>query len=185
MGGFEPQRMATLPKSIPWPAIEWRPLREGDLAYVAALEAQIHVPPWTIGNFRDSLAAGYSACIGQCEGRILVYGVLMLAPGEAQLLNLSVVPDARRRGLGRALLRRFVDDARRLGAEQLFLEVRPSNVAAVTLYESEGFARIARRDAYYPAATGRGPREDALVMRRSLEPDPLPKPTLGVVDGRA
>jgi len=162
--------MAALPKSLDRPVLEWRPLREGDLAYIAALEAQIHAAPWTIGNFRDALAAGYAACVGECEGRILAYGVLTLAPGEAQLLNLSVVPDARRHGLGRALLRRFVDDARRLGAEHIFLEVRVSNAAAIELYEAEGFARVARRDGYYPQASPDAPREDALVMRRALRP---------------
>ena len=121
--------MATVPRYFPAPMPEWRPLRDGDVAYVAALEAQIHAAPWTPGNFRDALAAGYCASVGEREGRIVAYGVLMLAPGEAQILNLSVVPDARRQGLGRELLRRFIDDAHRLGAEQVFLEVRVSNVA--------------------------------------------------------
>ena len=76
--------MATLPAHVPAPALEWRPLREGDIAYVAALEAQIHAAPWTVGNFHDALAAGYSARIGERECRIVAYGVLMLAPGEAQ-----------------------------------------------------------------------------------------------------
>jgi len=143
-------------------------MREGDLGYIAALEAQIHAAPWTIGNFRDSLAVGYSACVGEREGRILVYGVLMLAPGEAQILNVSVVPDARRLGLGRTLLLRFVDDAMRLGAEQLFLEVRVSNAAAIGLYESEGFTPVGRRERYYPATGPDQVREDALVMRRAL-----------------
>ncbi len=57
----------------------------------------------------------------------------MLAPGEAQVLNLSVVPDQRRAGLGRALLRRFLDVARERGAEQCFLEVRTTNIAALAL----------------------------------------------------
>jgi ribosomal-protein-alanine acetyltransferase len=146
----------------------WRPLAAEDLAYVAALEAQIHLAPWTLGNFRDALAAGYSARVGERDGRILAYGVLMLAPGEAQLLNLSVVPDMRREGLGRDLLLRFVDDARRLGAEQMFLEVRAGNTPAIALYEGEGFLRIARRAAYYPPAPLTGWREDALVMRLAL-----------------
>ena len=144
-------------------------MRLGDLVYVAALEAQIHAAPWTIGNFRDALAAGYSARVGERDFRIVAYGVLMLAPGEAQILNLSVVPDARREGLGRALLRLFVEDARNLRAEQIFLEVRPSNVAAMRLYESEGFAPVARRVDYYPGATADGPREDAIVMRRAVD----------------
>jgi ribosomal-protein-alanine N-acetyltransferase len=177
--------MASLPKPLPSPAIDWRPLREGDLDSVAALEARIHAAPWTIGNFRDSLAAGYSACVGLVGGRIVVYGVLTLAPGEAQLLNLSVVPQARRMGLGRALLHRFIDDSRRFGAEQIFLEVRPSNLVAIRLYETEGFACVGRRTAYYPPVTPDAPREDALVMRRTLAPLPLHAPPSAGSDGRA
>jgi ribosomal-protein-alanine N-acetyltransferase len=143
-------------------------MRLGDLVYVAALEAQIHVAPWTIGNFRDALAAGYSARVGERDFRIVAYGVLMLAPGEAQVLNLSVVPDARRQGIGGTLLRLFVDDARHLGAEQLFLEVRTSNTPAIRLYEAEGFFPVARRIHYYPGASADAPREDAIVMRRPL-----------------
>ena len=159
--------MASVPKPFAEPIV-WRPLCADDLAYVAALEAQIHLAPWTLGNFRDALAAGYAARVAEREGRVIAYGVLMLAPGEAQLLNLSVVPDCRRQGLGRALLAQFVDDARRLGADQMFLEGRVSNAAAIALYESEGFAPIARRVSYYPPTPGTGVREDALVMRRPL-----------------
>jgi len=156
-----PDRHALLRRTV------WRPLRESDVAYVAALEAEIHAAPWSFGNFRDALAAGYSAQVGEWEGRIVAFGVMMLAPGEAQVLNLSVVADARRQGLGRALLDRFVHDAQRAGAEQMFLEVRVSNAPAIALYQSAGFAPVARRHDYYPA-TARSPGEDALVMRRKL-----------------
>ena len=145
--------------------VSWRPLAAGDVAYVAALEAHIHAAPWTAGNFRDALAAGYSARVGEREGRIVAYGVLMLAPGEAQLLNLSVVNDARREGIGASLLAQFVEDARRLGAEQIFLEVRVSNLPAIALYERASFARVGRREGYYP---GTPVKEDALVMRRAV-----------------
>ena len=160
--------MATLPKQFSPPGAAWRPMRETDLATVAALEAQIHAAPWTIGNFRDALVAGYAARVGERDGRIVAYGVLMLGPGEAQILNLSVVPEARRQGVGRVLLRYFIDDARWLHAGQIFLEVRTSNVAAIALYETEGFAPVARRLGYYPGAGVETLREDALVMRRSL-----------------
>ena len=160
--------MASLPKPSSSPVV-WRPLRAKDVAYVAALEAQIHAAPWTAGNFRDALAAGYSAQVGEREGRIVAFGVLMLAPGEGQLLNLSVVPDARREGLGRELLARFLADAARMGASQVFLEVRIGNTAAIALYEREGFVRVARRANYYPPGAS-GQREDALVMRRDVGP---------------
>ena len=148
----------------------WRPMREDDLACVAALEAQIHAAPWTIGNFRDALATGYAGHVGERDGRIVAYGVLMLGPGEAQILNLSVIPECRRQGLGRELLRRFIDDARRLGAEQVFLEVRMSNEAAIALYRAEAFTDVARRSEYYPPAVPGGAREDALIMRLAPAP---------------
>ncbi len=162
--------MASVPNWFDRSRVLWRPLDAADVAYVAALEAQIHAAPWTIGNFEDALSAGYSALVGEREGRIVAYGVMMYGPGEAQLLNLSVVPDARRQGLGRALLLRFLEDAGHLGAEQVFLEVREGNAAAVALYASEGFVEVARRRAYYPPGRDVDAREDALVMRRAIGP---------------
>jgi ribosomal-protein-alanine N-acetyltransferase len=164
--------MATLPRPATWHAPQWRPLRLDDLAEVAVLEARIHIAPWTMGNFRDALAAGYSSRVGERDDRIIAYGVLMISPGEAQILNLSVVPEARREGIGRALLRHFIDDARNFRVDQVFLEVRASNVAAIGLYESEGFAPVARRISYYPGAATDDPREDAIVMRRAVDPQP-------------
>jgi ribosomal-protein-alanine N-acetyltransferase len=145
----------------------WRPQRSEDVPYVAGLEREAHIAPWTPGNFLDALGAGYSMTVGVLAGTIVAYGVLLLAPGEAQLLNLTVAAFARRQGLGRALLRRFLVDARSLGALQCFLEVRVSNGPAIALYAAEGFAPIARRAAYYPPSAS-GEREDALVMRRAL-----------------
>jgi ribosomal-protein-alanine N-acetyltransferase len=144
----------------------WRPMREEDLPAVAALEQASHPAPWSEGNFRDAFAAGYGTLVGELARSVVAYGVLMLAPGEAQLLNLTVAAPARRRGLGRRLLRRLLDDA--VGAEQCFLEVRESNHAAIALYLREGFAPVARRAGYYPAPAGSDAREDALVMRRRL-----------------
>ncbi len=159
--------MASLLKPPASARVEWRPMRASDVVYVAALEAQVHAAPWTAGNFRDALAAGYAAQVAERDGRIVAFGVMMLAPGEAQILDVSVVPDARRAGLGRELVSRFLDDALRMGAAQAFLEVRVSNAPAIALYEGAGFMRIARRAGYYPAGAD-GRREDALVMRKEL-----------------
>jgi ribosomal-protein-alanine N-acetyltransferase len=148
--------------------LEWRTLRSEDVAEVAALEAQAHRAPWTAGNFRDALAAGYHARVCVHGGRIVAYGVLMHAPGEAQILNVTVAPQARRQGLGRDLVRRFLRDAETFGADQVFLEVRASNAAAIGLYRGEGFIPVARRAGYYPAPAPDAPREDALVMRRAV-----------------
>ncbi|HZI84675.1 MAG TPA: ribosomal protein S18-alanine N-acetyltransferase [Casimicrobiaceae bacterium] len=157
---------ATLARDLHPATVLWRPLAESDIDEVAALERESHAAPWTAGNFRDALATGYAMTVGVADGSIIAYGVLLFAPGEAQILNLTVAPEARQRHLGRTLLRRFLSDARLRGAVQCFLEVRVSNLPAIGLYASEGFAPIARRMGYYPALGDT--REDALVMRKSL-----------------
>ena len=65
----------------------------------------------------------------------------------------------------------------------MFLEVRHVQHRAIALYETESFARVGRRDAYYPPAGPDAPREDALVMRRSLEPDPARAVFVDVASG--
>ena len=122
----------------------YRPMRLTDLNGVLGIEREIYTHPWTIGNFRDSLNAGYSCWIMECSGYLTGYGVLMIGVDEAHLLNLSVAAAWQRRGYGRALLQHFIDTAREYAAQRLFLEVRPSNIAARNLYAEFGFTRAVR-----------------------------------------
>ena len=142
-----------------------RPLTVNDITQVAQLEAEIYDFPWSSQSFYDSLAAGHVCLLMEVDQRIIAYGVIMLAPGEAELLNLSVVLGQRRRGYGYSMLMELIAIAKRYGANQMFLEVRLSNTTAIAFYNRQGFSEVARRKAYYPALTG---REDALVMRASL-----------------
>ena len=143
-----------------------RLMREEDLDEVMAIEKVIYSHPWTRGNFADSLQAGY-ACRTWRLGRELVgYFVLMAAAGEAHLLNLSIGSPWQRSGHGRTLLSEAAGLAMKLGAKNLFLEVRPSNHAAQALYKRFGFRKVAIRRDYYPAHSG---REDALVLTLPLE----------------
>ena len=141
-------------------------MRAADLDEVMAIENAIYTHPWTRGNFTDSLTAGYECRTWRVGGELLGYFVLMIGAGEAHLLNLSIAPAYQRSGHGRALLREAVDIAGRLGAKSIFLEVRPSNTAAQSLYAKFGFRRIAVRRDYYPAKSG---REDALVYTLPLK----------------
>jgi ribosomal-protein-alanine N-acetyltransferase len=142
-------------------AIELRPMAEADLAAVIAVENAIYAFPWTRGNFRDSLAAGCSCWIYVRNGEMIGYAVVMLAADEAHLLNLSIVAACQRQGYGSLLLRRLCEIARGQGTRRMFLEVRPSNVGGLRLYERHGFQRVGRRREYYPAPAG---REDALIL---------------------
>lgn len=141
-------------------------MREQDLDEVIAVEHSIYSHPWTRGNFVDSLRAGYDCRTWRLEGELVGYFILMAGAGEAHLLNLSVAAKHQRSGHGRALLREAAELARRRGARSLFLEVRPSNLAAQALYSRSGFRKIAVRKGYYPAHAG---REDALVLTLPLQ----------------
>jgi ribosomal-protein-alanine N-acetyltransferase len=142
-----------------------RPLRPADLDEIIHIERAIYEHPWTLGNFRDSLQAGYSCWLMECAGYTAGYGVLMIGVKEAHLLNLSVARAWQRRGLGRHLLHHFVAIARSADAQCMFLEVRLSNVAARALYAQAGFRELYVRSGYYPAARG---REDAILMGLDL-----------------
>lgn len=142
-----------------------RPMDEADLSRIHRIELASYEYPWTPGNFVDSLASGYSLWVREAEEEIIGYYALMAAAGEAHLLNLTIAPAWRRHGLGRELLAHCLANARDYHAENLFLEVRISNAAAIALYRSSGFVDLAVRRGYYPARSG---REDALIMRRDL-----------------
>lgn len=153
--------MSAVLKELP----ELRPMREQDLEEVMAVESAIYAHPWTRGNFADSLRAGYECRTLRLGPQLLGYFVLMLAAGEAHLLNLSIAGSRQRTGYGSLLLREASALARGRGARSLFLEVRPSNRGAQALYTRFGFRKIGVRRGYYPAHAG---REDALVLTLPL-----------------
>jgi len=139
-----------------------RPMRPEDVPWIMVHEPQLYPYPWSAGNFSDSLSAGYLCRMLEIDGVPAGYAVMMLILDEAHLLNISVIAEHHGRGFGHLLLRQLCQEARRAGARQCFLEVRPSNTTALSLYERFGFQPIGRRRGYYPAPEG---REDAIVMR--------------------
>jgi ribosomal-protein-alanine N-acetyltransferase len=147
------------------PQIELRPMTEADLPAVLAIENAIYAFPWTQGNFRDSLAAGYCCSAYVCDGELIGYAVVMLAADEAHLLNLSIAAARQRQGYGSRLLHCVCAGARGNGARLLLLEVRPSNLAAIRLYQHHGFQQVGLRRDYYP---DQGGREDALIFSLPL-----------------
>jgi [ribosomal protein S18]-alanine N-acetyltransferase len=140
-------------------------MREEELDAVLEIENAIYEHPWTRGNFTDSLRAGYQCWTYRIASRLLGYFVLIVAAGEAHLLNLSIAANSQRRGYGGTLLTESIRISRELGARNVYLEVRPSNRAAQALYARFGFRHIALRRGYYPAGAQ---REDALVFTLPL-----------------
>ena len=116
-----------------------RPMTEADLSEVAALDAQCYPFPWTHGNFADSIQAGYRCCVYELHAGIIGYAVMMLAVGEAHLLNITIAPAWQGQGWGRALMLHIIERAQQDHAESLWLEVRPSNTVARRLYDTLAF----------------------------------------------
>jgi ribosomal-protein-alanine N-acetyltransferase len=136
--------------------------RKRDLAAVWAIEQASFSHPWTRAMFQEELAKVPSTLyvLKEMPGeRVLGYSCFWSLSGELQLVNIAVHPELRDNGLGRKLLNHLLLEADSRAAEKIFLEVRPSNRAAIGLYEKLGFKVLYRRPRYY---TPEG--EDALVM---------------------
>lgn len=151
--------------AVPIPQVQYRRMRMADLAEVARLEKSLYAFPWSLGNFRDSVTAGYECWTVTHGEAVIGYAVLMVALDEAHLLNIAIDAAWHNQGIGRDFLGHMVEVARGAGAQIVYLEVRPSNLSARHLYRTLGFQQIAIRPDYYPAIGG---REDALFLGLTL-----------------
>ena len=146
--------------------LTYRPLTEDDLPRVVEIEHSAYVFPWTFGNFRDSLYSGYS-CMGVwCDARLVGYTIVMPALEEAHLLNIAVDSAWQGQGIGTCVLTDLIERAKATRCEVIYLEVRPSNIAALRLYERFQFKQLGLRRDYYPAVTG---REDAFFLGLNIK----------------
>ena len=151
--------------AVPVPQLQYRRMRAADLQEVASLEKSLYAFPWSLGNFRDSVNAGYECWVVTSGEAVIGYSVLMIALDEAHLLNFAVAAEWQNQGIGRAFLTHMVRVAKQAGCLIVYLEVRPSNLSARHLYRTAGFQQIAIRPDYYPALSG---REDALFLGLTL-----------------
>lgn len=132
---------------------------------LAALHARCFTEaprPWTAREFAELAAAEGTLLLCRPEG----FALGRLAGPEAELLTLAVEPEARRRGIGTALVLAFEAAASARGADEIFLETAVENAPARGLYEALGYRPVGRRPGYY-ARAGRPPL-DALVFRKPL-----------------
>jgi ribosomal-protein-alanine N-acetyltransferase len=145
--------------------VEIRTMNYTDLKSVFTVEKKAYPHPWTLGIFRDCLRIGYNAWVMTLDKDIIGYGIVMLSPGEAHILNICIEPVYQKKGLGRYLLRHILNKSNQTDVDMVLLEVRRSNTAAQQLYKAEGFHELGVRKAYYPADDG---REDAIILAKYL-----------------
>jgi [ribosomal protein S18]-alanine N-acetyltransferase len=134
-----------------------------DVPALAAIHATSFDDFWDADGLGQLLAAPGVVALLEDRGFVMI----RVAADEAEILTIAVEPEARRTGIGRALVRAASLRAAEMGAEALFLEVRIGNRAARGLYEGLGFAETGRRKGYY---AGKSP-EDALVLKAGLPLD--------------
>jgi len=141
------------------------PMKVEDLAEVVEIERESFGDPWSRASFEAELRAEpTSHCrVMRVAGGVAGYMIAWFIEDEAHLANIAVAPRARRRGFAQGMLDYLLRECYLRGSRILVLEVRASNAGAITLYERNGFVIGGVRKNYY-----RYPREDALVMVRSL-----------------
>lgn len=138
----------------------FREMTENDVNHVNYIEQQAHYHPWSETLIKEAIHL-YRCWVLQQNQKIIGYGILKIVLNEAELLNIAINPQQQGCGLGKCLLAHLMQEAKKLGADECFLEVRETNLSAYRLYENFGFNEIGRRANYYPTKQG---FEDALIM---------------------
>ena len=149
------------------PSYQVRPMTGDDLDAVVVIEAESYASPWQYEHFQNELTAPYSwPFVAVEETCVIGYVCLMSLFEEAQILNITVAPDRRGRGVAKMLMEKAVSRALEEGAEVMALEVRASNISAISLYEQFGFKQIGIRARYYDGT------EDAILMEKIVKENP-------------
>lgn len=149
-----------------------RPATEADLPRILEIERQAYPFPWTEDAFKNELIKPFSNVMVLIDEKddvsLIGYIVYWLLFDEAHVLNVTVDPQARRKGLGQRLMKRVMTDAHRKDMKRIFLEVRTSNAAAIALYKKLGFFEDHVKKGFYEDG------EDAFFMIRYLDPPGTP-----------
>ena len=142
---------------------------EQHVPQIAALEAASFSAPWDEASIHAELDNPLALWLAaeDAEQRVLGYVGSQSCFEDADILNVCVAPEARRRGIAEALMLELERRLRPKGVEKITLEVRASNVPAIALYSKIGYVKVGTRRNYYEK-----PREDALILQKSLLSEP-------------
>jgi ribosomal-protein-alanine acetyltransferase len=142
-----------------------RGFRAEDIAELVSIaEESSESASWSKESYEKLCSLeGFLAFVNEAAGDISGFVVGRQVADEAEILNLAVRRQNRRRGEGHALLSAVLEQLHRRGVNKVFLEVRESNEAAIAFYEKMGFAETGRRPGYY-----REPEEAAVLMEKKL-----------------
>ena len=142
-----------------------RPADLSDAEAILALERASFAVPWSESSIRRDLESNPAAhyLVAVEEGNVVGYIGMWAILDEAQVMDIAVAPAARRRGIGRELVARLIEEARELGLDRILLEVREKNTGAIALYAAMGFESDGLRRGYYL-----DDRDNAVLMSRKI-----------------
>ena len=143
------------------------PMTAEHLEELEKLERICFSRPWSRKMLAEELenqCAAFLVAEDSVSGRVLGYAGLMVVADEGYITNVAVFPEYRRQGIAAQILQVFVQFAEANRLAFLTLEVRPSNAAAIALYQDFGFEEVGRRKNYYDL-----PKEDALILTKYFE----------------
>lgn len=140
-------------------------LSEKDIPNMAKAEKLCFSHPWSESALAGEIKSQFSDFFGAfCEGEFAGYIGGRTVVGETEIFNVAVLPDFRRKGFGKMLIEEFIKAAKEKGTQVVFLEVRTSNLPAISLYEKCGFVFCGIRKDYYD-----DPKENAILMRLAFD----------------
>ena len=145
--------------------MEYLRMSQNHVLQIAQLEKKCFSSPWSERSIESELTNPLALWFVAVDNdRVAGYVGSQSVMGEADMMNLAVDPEYRRMGVGNRLVEMLIDALSEEAVHSLTLEVRASNVGAISLYEKMGFQQVGRRPGYYS-----NPKEDALILRKEWE----------------
>lgn len=140
-----------------------RPLSPNDVpAVITILKSAPEAANWSERSIAEAAAyAGGVVLVSELGSEVTGFLIARVTGDEAEILNLAIAPERRRKGDGRALIEAVLAESKLRGVKRVFLEVRDSNENAIAFYSKHGFSKVGRRPAYY-----RDPEEAALLLEK-------------------
>ena len=144
---------------------ELRELSAADIPSAAGIENACFSSPWSEKTLLSELQNPLNKFFGAfTENTLAGYIGFQTVLEETSVFNVAVLPEFRRNGIGKALVEKLIDEAKKSGSKVVFLEVRAGNLPAINLYEKEGFVFFGLRKNYYE-----NPKENALILRLAFD----------------
>jgi len=136
-------------------------VKSSDLNKIVVIENNSHFSPWSKKSFEGSIKAKNIFKVFLAKEKIIGYYIALIAQDQCELLNITVIKSNQNLGLGNFFLKHLIYFCKVRKVANIFLEVRVSNIAAIRLYEKNGFNELGVRDNYYKTLYG---KEDGLLM---------------------